>query len=58
MKFSWDPRKADSNLRKHGIAFDEAIVERVEDTIRIISARRATKDEIKDYEKNARHKIP
>ena len=25
MKFSWDPRKADSNLRKHGVAFDEAI---------------------------------
>jgi uncharacterized DUF497 family protein len=96
MKFSWDPRKADSNLRKHGIAFDEAItvfndpmalifddmvhseeehreiiigfstlrrlilvcfVERIEDTIRIISARRATKAEISDYEKNARHKI-
>ena len=58
MKFSWDPRKADSNLRKHGIAFDEAIVERVEDTIRIISARRATKDKIKDYEKNARNQTP
>ncbi len=96
MKFSWDPRKADSNLRKHGIAFDEAItvfsdpmalifddmvhseeehreiiigfstlrrlilvcfVERMEDTIRIISARRATKVEIRDYEKNARTKI-
>jgi len=96
MKFSWDPRKADSNLRKHGIAFDEAItvfndpmalifddmvhseeehreiiigfstlrrlilvcfVERSEDTIRIISARRATKVEIRDYEKNAQHKI-
>jgi len=96
VKFSWDPRKADSNLRKHGIAFDEAItvfsdpmalifddmvhseeepreiiigfstlrrlilvcfVERIEDTIRIISARRATKVEIRDYEKNARHKI-
>jgi len=95
MKFSWDPRKADSNLRKHRIAFDEAItvfndslafifddtahseeehreiiiglsalrrpilvcfVERFDDTIRIISARRATKDEIKDYEKNARTK--
>jgi len=95
MKFSWDPRKADSNLRKHGIAFDEAItvfndplalifddmvhseeehreiiigfstlhrlvlvcfVERLEDTIRIISARRATKAEIRDYEKNAQHK--
>jgi uncharacterized DUF497 family protein len=97
MKFSWDPRKADSNLRKHGIAFDEAItvfsdplalifddmihsedehreiiigfsalrrlilvcfVERDEDTIRVISARGATKAEIKDYEKNAQHKIP
>ena len=96
MKFSWDPRKADSNLRKHGVAFDEAItvfndplalifddmvhseeehreiiigfstlrrlilvcfVERMEDTIRIISARRATKVEIRDYEKNARNKI-
>jgi uncharacterized DUF497 family protein len=22
--FTWDPRKADSNLRKHGVAFDEA----------------------------------
>ncbi len=96
MKFSWDPRKADSNLRKHGIAFDEAItvfsdpmalifddmvhsdeehreiiigfstlrrlllvcfVERIEDTIRIISARRATKVEITDYEKNVRKKF-
>ena len=96
MNFSWDPRKADSNLRKHGVAFDEAItvfndpmalifddmvrseeehreiiigfsalrrlilvcfVERSEDTIRIISARRATKVEIRDYEKNAQHKI-
>jgi len=33
-------------------------VERIEDTIRIISARRATKDEIRDYEKNARYKTP
>ena len=95
MKFSWDPRKADSNLRKHGVAFDEAItvfndplafifddmvhseeehreiiigysalrrlilvcfVERIEDTIRIVSARRATKDEIRDYKKTARYK--
>lgn len=97
MRFSWDPRKADSNLRKHRIAFDEAItvfsdplamifddishtenehreiiigtsvlrriilvcfVERTEDTIRIISARRATKYEIKDYEENARFQTP
>ncbi len=97
MKFSWDPRKAENNLQKHGIAFDEAItvfadplalifddlkhsekehreiiigystlsrlllvcfVEREEDTIRLISARRATKNEVKDYEKNASKKIP
>ncbi|HQV92822.1 MAG TPA: BrnT family toxin [Anaerolineales bacterium] len=25
MRFSWDPRKADSNFRKHGVAFDEAL---------------------------------
>jgi uncharacterized DUF497 family protein len=97
MKFEWDPEKAESNLRKHGVTFEEAItvfkdelallfddeehseaehreiiigtsalrrivlvcfVERVEDTIRIFSARRATKNEIKDYEKNARKQAP
>jgi uncharacterized protein len=60
MKFSWDPRKADSNLRKHGIAFDEAITVFSDPLALIfddISARRATKAEIKDYEKNAQHKI-
>ncbi len=97
MKFEWDPEKAGSNLRKHGVSFEEAMtvfkdtlalifddeehsleehreiiigtstlrrivlvcfVERVKDTIRIFSARRATKNEIKDYEKNARNQIP
>lgn len=24
MRFSWDPAKASSNFRKHGVAFDEA----------------------------------
>jgi uncharacterized DUF497 family protein len=23
MNFEWDPRKAESNLRKHGVSFDE-----------------------------------
>lgn len=23
MKFEWDPRKAEINLRKHGVSFDE-----------------------------------
>jgi uncharacterized protein len=97
MKFAWDLEKAEINLRKHGVSFEEAMtvfkdrlalifddeehsqeehreiiigssalqrmilvcfVERVQDTIRIFSARRATKNEIKDYEKNARKQIP
>jgi hypothetical protein len=33
-------------------------VERLEDTIRIISARAATRQEIKDYEENAHNQIP
>lgn len=24
MKFEWDPRKAETNLRKHDVSFDEA----------------------------------
>lgn len=24
MEFEWDPRKAESNLRKHGVSFSEA----------------------------------
>ena len=24
LRFEWDPRKAQSNLRKHGVSFDEA----------------------------------
>jgi uncharacterized protein len=89
--FEWDSRKAKSNLRKHGISFDEActvfddtlakifpdedhsngekrelivghsILERVlvvsftewfPDRIRIISARKASRREQKDYEEN------
>jgi uncharacterized DUF497 family protein len=92
MRFEWDPQKAASNIRKHGISFDEAVtvfkdplafifddtahseqehreiiigmstlrkmilvcfVERIENTVRIISARPATRQEIKDYEENA-----
>lgn len=94
MKFTWDPQKASSNLRKHGVSFDEAVtvfkdqlayifddlehserehreiiigtsalrrmllvcfVERQEDFVRLISARRATRNEINDYEENIRN---
>jgi hypothetical protein len=57
MKFQWDPSKAASNISKHGVSFDEAMtvfVERQEDIVRIISARPATKQEIKDYEEFTR----
>ncbi len=86
MRFTWDPKKAASNLKKHGVSFLEAasvfadplaamledaldperailvgqsekgrillavFIEQSEDTIRIISARRATSHERKRYE--------
>ncbi len=88
MLFEWDPDKAASNLRKHGVSFDEAaevfldregieefdpahsveepryrriglssqrlllvvFIDRSEDVIRIISARKATGKEHKLYE--------
>ena len=88
MRFTWDPNKAVSNLREHGVSFEEAstvfgdplavtipdpdhsigqerlltmgqstagqllVVSHTEegDTIHIISARRATTHERKDYE--------
>lgn len=97
MKFEWDPSKAASNIRKHGVSFEEAItvfkdpfafifddtahsehehreiiigvsalrrmilvcfVERYEDIIRIVSARPATRQEIKDYEENVNNQTP
>jgi len=86
VRFTWDPRKAASNVRKHGVTFEEAAsvfadslalsvedaldhtrtllvgvstrmrilvavyAEVDEDTIRIISARRATSHERRHYE--------
>lgn len=73
IKFDWDPVKAASNMRKHGVSFEEArsvfydefavqffdevrplIVCHCEreqgNTIRIISARKATKNEGKYYQ--------
>jgi uncharacterized DUF497 family protein len=85
MRFTWDPRKAASNARKHGVSFPEAAtvfadvlsatrsdasyVDRLvtvgmsergrilfvvhaewDDEIRIISARKATIHERRDYE--------
>ena len=37
MEFAWDPRKARSNLAKHGIAFDEAQTVFLDDNARLMS---------------------
>ncbi len=92
MLFSWDPKKAEANLKKHGVSFEMAqtvfddpfhlsvldarhrgeerwvtigesasqrslvvvhvyhVFEDHQETIRIISARKATRKEIKQYE--------
>ena len=44
MEFEWDPRKAENNLRKHGISFTEA------GTIFGDEDRELTKAERKEYE--------
>ena len=93
LRFEWDEDKASSNLRKHGVTFDEAstvfadplavifddeehspdelreipighsvlqqllpvsFTERGDDLVRIISARKATNRERKDYEEGTR----
>jgi len=93
VRVEWDFRKANINLEKHGVSFDEAstvfdnpltvlfddidhsgeeareiavgysiqnrlliisFTERESDTIRIISARLATRKERNDYEKNTK----
>ena len=90
LQFEWDPKKAETNLAKHEVSFEEAITvfadplarifnddehsgdERreiiighsaqqnlvlvsftgIEDRVRILSARKATRTERKDYEEN------
>ena len=90
LTFEWDPQKAESNIEKHGVSFEEAstvfrdplslsiddplhstgevrmvqigsshknrllvvVHTEREDNIRIISARKATKEERNNYESN------
>ena len=90
LTFEWDPKKAESNIEKHGVSFEEAstvfrdplsltiddplhstgevrmvqigishknrllivVHTERENTIRIISARKATKKERNNYESN------
>jgi uncharacterized DUF497 family protein len=60
MRFEWDRDKADSNLGKHGVSFDEAVTvfydplaatfDEERETVRLITARRATPAERKRHE--------
>ena len=90
LRFEWDPKKAEANLAKHGVSFEEALTVfadplarifpdddhsvdefreiiighsavkqlilatfiEIEERVRIISARKATRRERKDYEEN------
>jgi uncharacterized DUF497 family protein len=45
LRFEWDPVKARTNQRKHGVSFEDA-----NDVVRLISARQATRRERKRYE--------
>jgi uncharacterized DUF497 family protein len=47
--FEWDSRKAQANLAKHGVPFDEAVTVFYVETIRTISARQASRRERKAY---------
>jgi uncharacterized DUF497 family protein len=57
-RFEWSKQKADANLRKHGVSFEEAatvfddplVQELRDDVIRIISARKAEAHERQRYE--------
>ena len=55
IQFDWDQRKSKLNKRKHGVSFEEARTAfddenaKLDEIIRIISARKATRREEKIY---------
>ena len=52
MKFAWDPEKEEINKRKHNkilVVIHTFKKEEDKEYVRIISARKATKSEIKQY---------
>lgn len=65
MIYEWDPKKAEENLKRHKVSFDEATsvsnkqrilflshADRGEDHVRIISARLATPTEAHGYQES------
>ena len=49
INFSWDKSKAQTNLKKHKISFEEAQTVFDDENVRIISARKSTKHEENQY---------
>jgi uncharacterized DUF497 family protein len=58
MNYEWDPAKNLENIKKHKVSFEQAVIvledpyRFYEDTIRIISARRANRNEMEAYNEN------
>lgn len=51
MEYEWDEAKRKANLRKHGVDFADVVwVERHGDTLRVISARKASPGEMRQYQ--------
>lgn len=46
MRFEWDPRKAEANLRAHGVSFAEAVTA-LEDDFALTREDRATGEELR-----------
>lgn len=45
LRFEWDPNKADSNRKKHGISFEEAQTAFYDDNARLINDPEHSQDE-------------
>ena len=70
MKFEWNPEKAESNLRKHGVSFEEALTVFKDTLALIFDDEEHSQEEHREiiigtsalqrivYEKNARDQIP
>ncbi len=50
MRFEWDPRKAERNLRKHGVSFEQAITAFDDPyALRALDLKHSTPDETREW---------
>ena len=48
IRFEWDPKKADTNLAKHGISFEEALTVFADPLARIFPDEEHSVDELRE----------